>query len=89
MALAELFGQFAEKSEHWPEDLLVIDFLVRLPVRLGVVGFNPFEKADGVARPASEPERPHLAPLIGGRRGSTRRVQIRPHLRNESGLRLQ
>jgi hypothetical protein len=45
--------KFAEKGEHWTEDRVVIDFLVRLPVRLGVVGFNPFEKVDGFARPAS------------------------------------
>src|SRR5262249_16219348 len=60
---AELFGELGEQLRHRPGDLLVVDRLVRQPVRLAVVGREPFEEFQCLARPAPES---HPGGLGGG-----------------------
>lgn len=55
MALAELFSQFGEEGDHWGQNLAVICVLVGLPVLLRIVGLEPCQKFNSVARPSSEP----------------------------------
>ena len=88
---AEFRGKIGEQLDHRPQHRVLVDGLVLVPVRLGIVGFEPFVEVDRVARPPAEahrrsvarPRRPCRGRAAGGSASSGRRAPVEHGLDEE------